>query len=290
MMNIEEMKERKNELGYTNKTIAELSGLPLSTVQKIFSGVTSKPQAQTMVKLENVLREWKPDSRAVRVSTPHEPYCYYRLPETEESRLREVAFSYGAAKEIDLPRGKKQGEFTVEDYFAMPEDWKGELIDGVIYDMTTPTMRHQELLGQIYFKFLEYQKKSDRDCRVYLPLDVQLDKDDRTMVEPDMLVVCHQEYKNHAIWGAPDFVMEILSPSTSSRDCILKLKKYRDAGVKEYWIVDGDCQNVLVYDFTDPQDQAPRSYTFDDQIPVRISGGKLVIDFAEIKAELPPIM
>lgn len=285
-MNIEEMKERKRELGYTNKRLADLADVPLSTIQKIFSGKTTRPQAQTMARLENVLREWKPDSDAIRVSTPDEPYYYYRLPKTEEARLREVAFSYGAAEEIDLPRGKKQGEFTVEDFFAMPEDWKGELIDGVIYDMTTPTLRHQAILGQIYYRFLDYQKKSGRDCQVYLPLDVQLDKDNRTMVEPDMLVICQQEYKNHAVWGAPDFVMEVLSPSTSSRDCILKLKKYRDAGVKEYWIVDGERQKVLVYDFTDPEDQTPYVYTFEEQVPVRISGGELVIDFAEIKADL----
>ncbi|MBQ9060458.1 MAG: Uma2 family endonuclease [Firmicutes bacterium] len=289
-MDLEQMKKRKRELGYTNKRLADLADVPLSTIQKIFSGKTTRPQAQTMARLENVLREWKPDSDAIRVSTASEPYYYYRLPKTEETRLREIAFSYGAAKEIDLPRGKKQGEYTVEDFFAMPEDWKGELIDGVIYDMTTPTLRHQAILGQIHYRFLDYQKKSGKDCMVYLPLDVQLDKDNRTMVEPDMLVICHQEYKNHAVWGAPDFVMEVLSPSTSSRDCILKLKKYRDAGVKEYWIVDGERQKVFVYDFTEPENQAPYAYTFEDQVPVRISGGELVIDFAEIKAELLPVL
>lgn len=289
-MDIQEMRERKKELGYSNKMLAELADIPLSTVQKIFSGVTARPQAQTMVKLENVLREWKPDSQAIRVSTPHEPYYYYKLPKTEEARLREIAFSYGAAEEEGLPRKKKQGEFTVDDFFAMPTEWKGELIDGVIYDMTAPSMQHQAIAGEIYYRFLDHQKKNGGDWRVYLPLNVQLDQDDRTMVEPDMVVICHQEYKNHAVWGAPDLVMEVLSPSTSSRDCILKLKKYRDAGVKEYWIVDGARQTVFVYDFTDPQDQAPFSYTFDEKIPVRISGGELVIDFAEIKEDLPPLL
>lgn len=289
-MNIQEMRERKKELGYSNRQIAELAELPLSTVQKVFSGITRQPHAQTMVKLENVLRDWKPDSRAVRVSTPNEPYYYYKLPKSEEARLREVAFSYGAAKENDLPRRKRQGEFTVDDFFAMPEDWKGELIDGVIYDMTTPNMRHQALVGEIHYYFLDYQKRSGGDCKVYLPLDVQLDKDERTMVEPDLLVICHQEYRNHAIWGAPDFVMEVLSPSTSSRDCILKLKKYRDAGVREYWIVDGAHQRVIVYDFTDPEDQVPAFYSFDEQVPVRISKGELVIDFAKIKEALLPVL
>lgn len=285
-MNLEEMKTKKEELGYTNRQLAEMADLPLSTVQKVFSGATKNPHIQTIVKLENVLHEWRPDPRAIKVTTEHFPYYYFMIPKTEEMRVREVAFKYNAMDEAEIPSKKKQGEFTVDDFYAMPEDWKGELIDGVIYDMTTPSILHQALLGAIYYRFLEYKKKSGKNCRVYLPLDVQLDEDNRTMVEPDMLVICDNEHTDRVIWGAPEFVMEVLSPSTSSRDCILKLKKYREAGCKEYWIVDGMNQRVVVYDFTDPENPLPMSYTFEDRVPVGISGGELVIDFAEIREDL----
>ena len=83
------------------------------------------------------------------------------------------------------------------------------------------------------------------------PLDVQLDRDDRTMVQPDVLVVCDRsKWCGGCVYGAPDFVMEILSPSTWEKDMYVKLGKYESAGVREYWIVIRRRNGVLVYDLS----------------------------------------
>ena len=112
-------------------------------------------------------------------------------------------------------------------------------------------------------------------------MDVQLDCDDRTMVQPDVLVVCDRDkIIKRCIYGAPDFVVEILSPSTKRKDGIIKLSKYISAGVREYWIVDPDKKQVVVYDFQ--KEDYPVIYGFGGEIPVGIFDGECRIDFAEI--------
>lgn len=97
----------------------------------------------------------------------------------------------------------------------------------------------------------------------------------------DILITCDRDkLHERVVYGAPDFVVEILSPSTRKKDVFLKLHKYENAGVREYWIVDPDKKRILVYDFN--ADEWPTIYSFQDKIPVRIFGGDCVIDFAEI--------
>ena len=131
--------------------------------------------------------------------------------------------------------------YTIDDYYALPEDRRVELIDGVIYDMTAPSGIHQQILGDLHILFRECADRHGMPCEVLLsPFDVRLDKDNYTMVQPDLLVVCGEYDAAHEIRfeGAPDLVVEILSPSTRSKDQLLKLIKYERAGVREYWIVD----------------------------------------------------
>ena len=118
------------------------------------------------------------------------------------------------------------------------------------------------------------------------PFDVQLDMDEKTMVQPDLLVICKKKGQDlrKRLYGAPEFVMEVLSESTRKKDMETKRNKYSSAGVKEYWIVDPDKEEILAYDFEGLN--FPKTYTFEDKVPVLISGGDLVIDFSEIKAEL----
>ena len=303
MLTLEEMKQRKKELGYTNREISELSGVPFGTVQKIFSGSTERPRFQTMIMLDELLAgPWRdPRSALTRVEYRGTPYQFRR--HTEEMRVHETVLAYDAAYEEDLPlqtelplrKRKKQGEYTVDDYDALPDDRRVELIDGIIYDMAAPTKRHQGLIGAIHNKFYNFLlDHPEKNCEVYLsPVDVQLDADDRTMVQPDLIGLCYhgnsdsRDSDRRRIFGAPDFVMEVLSPSSSSRDCILKLHKYREAGCGEYWIVDAARQRVTVYRFRDPQCRdIPLQYTFDDSIPVAMSEDQLVIDFAQIRRQL----
>ena len=111
---------------------------------------------------------------------------------------------------------------------------------------------------------------------------MRLDRDERTMVQPDLLVVCGDyDIGARAFDGAPDLTLEILSPSTRSKDMLLKLHKYSCAGVREYWIVDPDRQTVLVYDL-EHEEYYPDKYSFEDEIPIRISEGECLIDFSRV--------
>lgn len=110
------------------------------------------------------------------------------------------------------------------------------------------------------------------------PVDVQLDQDEKTMVQPDVLIVCNRDIViRRCVYGAPDFIVEVLSPSTKKKDMFIKLHKYASAGVREYWMIDPDKQKVVVYNFE--QEELPAVYGFDDQIPVAVLNRECVIDF-----------
>lgn len=180
---------------------------------------------------------------------------------------------------------KKQGEYTLEDYFAIPDEIRVELIDGVIYDMPTPTLLHQMVLGEIIFELGKFEKQNkDRFMFVVHRVGVQLDCDEKTMMEPDGIVVCDKDKIRQYIYGAPDYIVEILSPSTAKKDSTIKLKKYKTAGVREYWMVDLDKKKVVVYDWS--KSEIPTVYGFDAKVPVGIFDGECEVDFAEIYQEI----
>ncbi len=276
-MTITEMIQRKQELGYTNEQISKLSGVPLGTVMKIFGGVTKSPRHDTVVALEKVLKK--------NIS--------YDLEQrnTEDAYIRESAAAYAAAarpvNDLRTARYPRQGSYTIEDYYALPDDRRVELIDGVFYDMASPSAEHQIILGELYLLFRMCVTSHASGCRVMLsPFDVQLDRDEHTMVQPDLLVICDGEkLTNRNLCGAPDLVVEILSPSSYFNDVERKLKKYQAAGVREYWIVNPDTLSVFVYHFEQNETRF-HYHTFEEQVPVLISGGKCVIDFSVIKKEL----
>lgn len=175
-----------------------------------------------------------------------------------------------------------QGNYTIDDYYALPEDRRVELIDGYFYDMGAPTTAHQAILGQLHLHFAACVENHPECELFFAPTDVRLDLDNRTMVQPDLLIVCRREDNDkRRINGAPDFVIEIVSPSNRAHDTKLKLFKYRNAGVREYWIVDPEDQSVVVYDLEGEKD-LPQRYSFTDTIPVSISNGECRIDFARI--------
>lgn len=184
-----------------------------------------------------------------------------------------------------VPR-KRQGEYTLEDYYALPDDIRAELIDGELIFLEAPSSIHQELISELLFEIKLYIRANNGPCMILpSPLDVQLDCDNRTMLQPDISVICHRDrIVKKGVYGAPDFCIEIVSPSSRKRDCEKKRMKYQNAGVREYWIVDPKTESVLCYFFEESND--PHAYTFDDKIPVRIYDSNLVINFAEIKERL----
>ena len=262
-MDIERLKKKKAELGYTNKDIAELSGVPLSTVQKIFGTATKTPRRETYLALARLLDPEGADS--IR---------------NDASYVREEAVPY------EVYREKRQGEYTVEDYYAFPDDIRVELIDGVIYYMTAPTSYHQLIAGEVHRQLWDCAEAHGSDCFPFMsPIDVQLDRDERTMVQPDVIIVCGKDLmRKKVIYGAPEFIMEVLSPSTKDKDLLIKLSKYRKAGCQEVWMVDPDKRRVTVYDFT--SDSWPDIYSFDEHVPLAISEGKCEIDFTKVRDKM----
>ncbi len=161
----------------------------------------------------------------------------------------ELAYEYIPEEEGEFYR---TGKYTLKDYYAIPQERRVELIDGHIYDMAAPGTVHQFAVAEITFQFELYVHSKGGNCRVYpSPVDVQLDCDDKTMVQPDVVVVCDRDkIKKRCLYGAPDLLVEILSDSTAYKDTVVKLCKYMQAGVREYWIVDLKREKVTVYDAT----------------------------------------
>ena len=289
-MTIEELRARKRALGYTNEIISKLSGVPLGTVQKIFSGATEHPRYDTLAALQKVLiPSVDRDKGGYRYDPANDFFVREGAEEYYPSSELSSELSKVPAKKISVPnwlvddeRWPNQGNYTIEDYYALPDDIRVELIDGVIYDMGAPTKVHQLLIGGLFLEFSKCISEHGEGCTVYFaPMDVRLDWDERTMVEPDLLVLCHEDNNEARIDGAPELTIEILSKSSRTKDCIIKLSKYMNAGVKEYWIVDPFKKKVFVYLFE--KDDSPEVFSFDDTIPVGISGGKCEIDFSKVR-------
>ncbi|MDO4805369.1 MAG: Uma2 family endonuclease [Lachnospiraceae bacterium] len=278
-MTIDEMNEIKRKLGYTDIRIAEISGVPLSTVRKVLGGITKTPRFETLKALSDALE------KSAQVPAGQDGTVTVRTAESEAPK----AFSYSdsPASPIQTVREampaykvKKQGEYTLEDYLAIPDERRVELIDGVIYDMSSPLGHHQIIAGQIYADLLAFISRQGGPCIPFIaPVDVQLDCDNKTIVQPDVLILCDRDkYTPQRIVGAPDFVVEVLSKSTRKKDMFIKLNKYKFAGVREYWLVDPDSKTILVYLFE--QGDEIHFYSFRDKVPVGIYEGRCVIDFA----------
>ena len=163
--------------------------------------------------------------------------------------------------------------YTSEDYWSLPEGTRAELIDGVLYDMAPPSRVHQELVSGLHYALRKYISDNHGQCRVYpAPFAVNLDADDKNWVEPDISVICDSsKLTDRGCAGAPDLVMEIVSPSSRKMDYSLKNALYSESGIREYWIVDPAKEKVVVYCYE--HDDDPSLYTFDVDIPVGIYPG-----------------
>lgn len=156
--------------------------------------------------------------------------------------------------------------YTIDDIYALPDGERAELIDGQIYYMAPPGRKHQQIAGELFRKIADYIDSNNGICQPYIaPFAVFLNEDDKNYVEPDISVICDPDKLNdRGCSGAPDWIIEIVSPGSRSMDYTTKLFKYRTAGVKEYWIVDPDKNRVMVYNFN-LNDM--NEYSFTDNIP-----------------------
>lgn len=184
-------------------------------------------------------------------------------------------------KGSDIMALSDKQSYTVDDYDSFPEDLRAEIIDGQIYYQAAPSRSHQEILMYLSQKIANYIDSKGGPCKIYpAPFAVKLNEDDKTVVEPDISVICDRDkLDDRGCNGAPDWIIEINSPSNSSRDYVLKLNKYMAAGVREYWIVDPKTKAITVY-FFESEIFAVR-YTFQDSVKVNIYND-LTIDFSQL--------
>ena len=144
-------------------------------------------------------------------------------------------------------------KYTYKDYMTWNDDKFWELIDGIPYQMAPPSTKHQRVLGMLFNQFQNYLM--GKKCEVFvapfgvrLPLENEEDEYIKNAILPDIAVVCDKKNLDDAGYrGAPDLIIEILSPSTSKRDVKDKFKLYERAGVKDYWIVDPVHNFIKVY-------------------------------------------
>ena len=175
--------------------------------------------------------------------------------------------------------------YTYSDYLTWDDDNRWELIDGVPYLMSAPNRQHQGLLGNLHGQFWTFLK--GKKCKVYMaPFDVRLNADtfDNTVVQPDLIVVCDKSVLDDAgCKGVPDFVIEILSPSTSRYDRTIKYNTYLKAGTREYWILDPKTKTLAVHLLQDGN-YVTHPYTHEDTAPVHVLDG-FGIDLSEVFEE-----
>ena len=150
----------------------------------------------------------------------------------------------------------KEDIYTIKDIYALPDGERAELIEGKIYDMAPPSAAHQRILIALSTAIYNYIDNNNGSCSVYIaPFAVFLNEDDKNYVEPDISVICNPDkLDDKGCNGAPDWVIEIVSPSSQRMDYMIKLFKYRTAGVREYWIVDSLKNRITVYNFEEDRE------------------------------------
>ena len=172
-------------------------------------------------------------------------------------------------------------KYTYEDLLNFPEGERWELIDGVPYAMAAPNLKHQDIILSLGAEFREHLK--GKKCKVFIaPTDVLLyankkgkeGKSDDTVVQPDLLVVCDLDKLSDGktVKGAPDLVVEILSPSNSNHDRTKKFRKYRDAAVPEIWFIDPEDGVTEVFKLENGK-YSIDFYNADDIVPVGVLPG-----------------
>ena len=282
-MTLTAMKRLKQELGFTNEWIAEKSGVPLGTVQKVFSEQVKSPRKETVDKLSHffamVMCDEERDSSMV-----HDVEVAYSAIKKNKVSLRTfdgmVMDEEGVYRLPDMP-------FTIEDLAYTPEGKNFELIDGVLYEVNAPGWNHQIVIREVMLQMYDCMRRTGKRCEIlFAPFCVQVSCDETTMVQPDLFVICGDSDKPRGryLYGAPDLIMEVLSDTNRKKDMTVKMNKYWNSGVREYWMVDYAKGKVIVYDFQ--HDDLSHTYTIDEKVPVGISDGECEVDFSDIADKL----
>ncbi len=159
----------------------------------------------------------------------------------------------------------KEEFYTIKDIYALQDKERAELIDGKIYYMAPASTNHQRILMNLSYQIKDYIVQKNGSCEVFpAPFAVFLNEDSKNYVEPDISVICDKnKITKNGCMGAPDWIIEIVSPGNKSMDYLTKLFKYQNSGVREYWIVDEEKELVLVYRF---EKETMEQYSFGDNV------------------------
>jgi len=166
--------------------------------------------------------------------------------------------------------------YTYADYLEWEGPERYQLINGEVFQMASPSVAHQALLMGLSSKFDNWLQ--GKPCKAFAaPLDVRLfpkkDKSDNTVVQPDLLVVCDKDKLGKgSVNGAPDLVIEIVSPSNTHSELFLKFQYYLKAGVREYWIIDPEGKKVQVHIYENGH-YISTAYENNDHIAVTVLPG-----------------
>lgn len=191
------------------------------------------------------------------------------------SNIRKEAYTMLPSLQLQLEM------ITLEQYETLPENRRVEVFENVVYDMASPSQIHQTLSMELSNIIYNYIKNKKGLCQVFhAPFDVKLSDKPFTIVQPDIMVICDKDkLDGKRCNGAPDFIIEIVSPSNPADDYIRKLYYYKNYGVREYWIVDPRRRTVTVNYFED--NILSVQYLFDSIIKVNIFDD-LYINFSDI--------
>lgn len=179
-----------------------------------------------------------------------------------------------------MDAARKIEHCTIDDVYNLPEGQRAELIDGELYMLAAPGIKHQRLVTEFTYLIKNYIRRNDGECEIFpAPFAVFLNANNKIYLEPDISVICDKEkLTDDECMGAPDWIIEIVSPSSRPMDYNKKLLKYGTAGVREYWIVDPMKQLIMVYNF---EYDTFEQYSFSDKVKAGIYED-FEIDFAEI--------
>ncbi len=178
------------------------------------------------------------------------------------------------------------GEFTYKDYMRWPDGERWQLLDGFAFAMAPPSLPHQDVVSELGAQ-LRLQLRGKPCKALVAPVGVRLPKANeaneliRTVFEPDVVVVCDpNKMDKSGIRGAPDFIIEVLSPSTASFDQIVKRKAYELAGVREFWLIDIPGGVLTIYRQIGDAFAPPEIVRAEGVIPIAaLAGLTLDLDF-----------
>lgn len=264
-MDIKNLKMRKKALKLTNQNIADLTDIPVSTINKIFSGATKSPRYDTLLAIEDVIGKKEMESDEI------------------------TRYEYG--KCMDNPMMVKETSnyaftsrrYTEKDLDQLPPGSFAELMDGVLYFKGMPSLTHERIICRMTKKINDYIEKHHGSCEVFSShyamrlRDADAKGDETNVMLPDIMVVCNPDILTEELCDGPaDWIVEVVSPYNAKNDYQKKSYHYRKGGIREYWIVDPQKRIVTVFDYESEQmtqQEGITIYSFEEQIPVRIYPG-----------------